>query len=45
MNNNNSVILIDYIKALEVSFRKQPLPRGDMPDTYANVGDFKAVWP
>jgi len=43
MNNNNSVILIDYIEALEISLRKQP-PPGDMPDTYANVDDFKAVW-
>ena len=45
IGNNNTVELMDYIQALEASLGKKakkellPLQPGDVPDTYADVGD------
>jgi UDP-glucuronate 4-epimerase len=45
IGNNNPVELMDYIEALETSLGKKaekellPLQPGDVPDTYADVGD------
>ena len=45
IGNNNPVELMNYIEALETSLGKKaekellPLQLGDMPDTYADVGD------
>jgi len=47
IGNNNPVELMDYIEALEVSLGKTakkellPLQPGDVPDTYADVGDLE----
>ena len=46
IGNNNPVLLMDYIAALEPAFGKKsrmkllPLQPGDMPDTYTDIDDW-----